>query len=252
MHAINSPAVTRRSFLAAAGIATLPQVLLTGCGPSRPPRLIVLLDDLSGSRRKMDRTNQQTTINNIVTSLKAAEEPAAADKLVVAAIGDAPLSEFAVINSSMITYVGRPDRSQQIAAQREKLSTMIGSIEPLAASRETRIFDALAGSAEVLAADPSRRPAVCIVSDMLEDSPIAKFAFAAPTEHTTRGILNRLKIQGLVPDLKGAEVYVTGGGGKDGAAYEAIKHFWQAYFVNAKGNLVSYTRAPLEFGPEAE
>lgn len=251
MHAIDTPVFTRRAFLAGTSTAALSSLLLTGCS-SRQSRLIVLLDDISGSRRQRDRADQLVTINNLVSSLQPAEETAAADKLVLAAIGDASLSEFSATTSATITYIGRPDRNRQITAARQKLVETINSTEPLATSQETRIFDAIAGAAEILAADLSRRPELCILSDMIEDSPIARFARAVPTDRGTHDILARLSDQHLIPDLKGAKISVTGGGGRDGAAYEAIKNFWQAYFAKAKGTLVTYTRSPLEFAAETE
>lgn len=238
-------AFQRRTFLQGAACAlALP---LVGCGVSAKPRLVAGLLDGSASISPADWNSYQTSFRNLIYSLEPSEEAEAADRLVVAPISDAPLSQLNTLVSDTITYEGTPDRPQQIERKRQELLGKIAALKPQVRSSETRIIDSLAGLAELLAADEARTPQIMICSDMLEDSPFARFERAVPTERSTREILTRLKSAGLLPDFRGAEVYATGGGGRDGIMYEAVKRFWQAYFAAAKARLVRYTRAPLEF-----
>lgn len=240
---------SRRALLAAGG-ATVLAGALGACTAPAVPLLAIALIDQTASVRAPDWESYRNSFANLVNSLRPGEDTEDADKLVVAAITAAPLSQFTTTFEGEIVDDGTQGGRAKAETRRQEMIKVFDSPRQGAAPQQTRLLESLAGVEEILKAD-TRRKALCLVcSDMIEDSSFGRFDRNPPDGIAAARLLERLRDEGLLPNFRGARVLVSGAGGSDGAAYETLKRFWSGYFAAANATLVSYARAPADFSAD--
>jgi hypothetical protein len=61
----------------------------------------------------------------------------------------------------------------------------------------------------------------------------------SPSKLDSEKILKEVEAQGLIPSLKGVEIYCLGvhGEGKSYAYWQSLSQFWEGYFAKSQGKL---------------
>lgn len=239
--------IGRRGFMAGLA-ATASASALTGCFDGSPPRLTIVLVDITDSVTELDRGAYRVSFDNLVESIKARQAESQRDRLIVATIGDRPFTRFDRAIDATIAATGLVEDQVQIPAQRDKIKAQFARITPQPQSTATRIFDAVVGAADIIANNPGYTPELLLLSDMVEQFQIVDLSNCTLDDTGIDALLDRLGDEGLLPDLQQAAVHVSGGAGKDAAAYAAIRTVWQAYFIRTNARLSRYSRSPLSFG----
>ena len=86
-----------------------------------------------------------------------------------------------------------------------------------------------------------------ILSDGIEEGPVVNLARLPGGPEAIANALERARAEGLLPDLRGVDIYIIGAGG-DGTpmGVEGIRTFWQAYAAATGAKLVQIGRLPYE------
>jgi hypothetical protein len=113
--------------------------------------------------------------------------------------------------------------------------------ETLSESRcATSIIDGLYLFAELVKEKPAERHVLVLLSDMIQTAQGIK-----PETLARDGgkVLNNLKADSLIPDMRGVEVYVMGAStnGMNLKTWTKLKHFWLKYFAYAGANMKAYS-----------
>lgn len=217
---------------------------LEGLIKGQPGALSVVLVDTTGSIASDDWQLYERVMNTLLVSAKPG------DRIVLAAVADRPASKFIAHadhrfpsggNTMQDEVRGRRTR-QALQADFESLRT-----PKSAAARATCIVDAVAAAAEVLAqgraADQPLR--LLLLSDMIEESPLANFEREKVTPAVTERVLGQLRQRNLLPALAGVKVHVVGASGRSAEHMAQVKAFWLAFFAATGAQVGSYGRAPL-------
>jgi len=107
---------------------------------------------------------------------------------------------------------------------------------------ETPILEVTQESARLFQQFPAAKRVIVYLSDMLENSKsTANFELTRPVFGKTRAeyVLQKVKKEGRIADLKEVRVYVAGARDADPQRKDAVKFFWTAYFMEAGAVLSS-------------
>lgn len=227
-------------------------LLATGCTPSsqataRRATAIVIFVDFSQSIRSEDRALFQEDIENrIIPSVSAG------DRILIAPITDKTLTEFRPLVEA--TFPQKPefsgwldnvlnynrqlkDLDTQVARLKEETRAQVAAMFGRRfSSPQTDIFSSLLLAQKLFHNEP-RRKVLVLMSDMIEDNPPYRFEHISWSPATNQKILSELDARGLLPDLSGVCVYVSGVSARSAEMAERIGHFWRAYFQRTKADM---------------
>jgi hypothetical protein len=237
----------RVGVLAAPGL-----LLLAGCTPSSHATVtngteVVVFVDFSGSIRSDQRALFEKDLQGqIIPSLGAG------DRILIAPINDKTLAEFRPLVEA--TLPRKPEfngwfdnvlkfnrRAKDVDDQVGRLKDAVrGEIKDAFARHEssalTDIFSSLLIARKVFH-EESRHKVLVLMSDMIEDYPPYHFEQIAWSPAATRQLLADLDAKGLIPQLPGVCVYVSGVSARSADVVESIGRFWQAYFRRARADM---------------
>jgi len=246
----------RRTVLAGIGASAL-GICLGGCGGQfalfPKPRLYIALVDTSDSVSGEDWASYQQSLANLADVMDASQVESERDRLVVGAIDHQPYTKAAPLFDVSIASTGLVDDDTQVPAQREAIKARCEGIARQSKSGATRIFDAVMTAADLIASERGTGgelaydPQIVLLSDMIEESPIYNMKRNPIEEDHQESVLDQLEASGLLPDLSGAAVHVSGGAGNNAAVYARNRAFWETYFKRSNGELAAYSRLPLSF-----
>jgi hypothetical protein len=228
-------------------------LLAAGCTSSSSqatePRgtAIVVFVDFSSSVRKADLALfEQELTTQIIPSLSAG------DRILIAPITDRTLTEFRPLVD--VSLAAKPqfngwldnvlrynrevkDVESHVIQMKDKLRTQVAEVFARPhSSPHTDIFSSLILANKVFY-NESRRKVLVLMSDMVEDSPPYRFETVAWNPPTNQKLLADLDAKGLIPDLSGVCVYVSGASAKNAEVAESIGHFWVTYFQQAHADM---------------
>jgi hypothetical protein len=236
-----------RVVLLAAGIAAQPaHAQLDQLMGSRDPKVVLVYVDLTQSIKGADIDRIYTpTLRSLMESLQPG------DRLVLAEISEQTLGNFAPAADVPFPVTGRSmDDTDALDAGKKKLRDQWRKLTAQRGkAKATVIVDSMGAAAQIFARDPRKRKWLLILSDMVEESKVANFAKAVPDAAATDALLRERRGKGLMPDLKGVQVFVAGAAAPGAEQYTAIQDFWLEYF-RAAGAQVSektYGRVALTF-----
>lgn len=204
-----------------------------------PPRLVVLLVDLSGSAaQKQSREFYLRRAKEIVGTgdPEASHGLKAGERIVIGAIQDqSAVKGIFTVNEELPVYNHwKHNPLKYRALFGEKVTNIHRKLEELLrqpVSPGTEIMSALVPAQQVFASFPDYpRKILVIMSDMIEESSRYNFQKKPPEKKDIDLIIINEKKQDRLPDLKGVKVYVVGAGGKSSDDMLKIKDFWLAYF----------------------
>ena len=226
--------------------------LTTGCSPSsqaaaRRGTAIVIFVDFSQSIQSEARALFRQDIENRITpSLSAG------DRILIAPIHDKTLTEFRPLVEA--TFPAKPtfngwfdnvlnynrqvkEIDAQVGRLREDITAQVADVFGRRhASPWTDIFSSLVIAQKVFHDEP-RRKVLVLMSDMIEDYPPYRFEEASWSPATNEKILSELGAKGLIPDLSGVCVYVSGASARSADTAAQIGDFWRAYFQRTKADM---------------
>lgn len=135
------------------------------------------------------------------------------------------------------------ERKRRIAKFRTDAADAVTTLLKQPCSSTTPILDALNGAAPFLAAASQRRKRLMILSDMIEDSGLAKFDAVAPRNASS--LIARRRRDRALPDFAGTEVVVVGASAPNSAMLREIERFWREFFLATHGRLTNYAAVLL-------
>ena len=217
---------------------------LEGLIKGRPGKLSVALVDTTGSIAAEDWQLYERAMQALLAGAKPG------DRIVLGEVADRPASRFIAHADHRFANAG--NTMQDEVRGRRTRQALKADFETLrkpkgAPARATCILDAVAAAAEVLAQGRQAGQALqlLVLSDMIEESPLANFEREKVTPGVTERVLGQLRQRRLLPSLSGVQVHVVGASGRSAEHMMQVKGFWLAYFAAAGAQVGSYGRAPL-------
>ncbi|HYF79942.1 MAG TPA: hypothetical protein VD973_22755 [Symbiobacteriaceae bacterium] len=223
-------------------IALAALLLMTGCAasPAAEPagRPVIVLVDLSGSTAAVASTYRQQA-QTIINSLKGGEHllvlPISSSSLTATAAVDLRFPAYRRFTTNEFTH-GRAMKKARDEAL-AKVDAMLTAPRTESA-RRTAIIDGLLQAQDLLGGQPGT---ICIISDMVEDSDLARFE--ALTDEAIPTLLET--IGSRKPAFPaGTKVHVAGlsaaGNYLEPARVLTIRRFWEAFFAEAGAELIGY------------
>ena len=208
---------------------------------------IIVFVDFSDSTRKQDRMlYEQAITDQIIPSLSEG------DRFLIAPITDKTLTEFHPLVEA--TFPPKPsfngwldnvlkynrqvkEVDAQVTQLRERIRIEVAEVFGRRySSPYTDIFSSLL-LAQKLFHNEARRKVLVFFSDMIEDYPPYRFEKVVWNPETSKTILAELDAKGLIPNLSGVCVYVSGVSAGSAELVEHIGRFWQAYFERAEADM---------------
>jgi len=222
---------------------------------------IVIFIDFSQSIGRSDRALfKQDFTNHIVPTLSAG------DRILIAPINDKTLTAFHPLLDE--TFPPKPEfdgwfdntlkherrvkeADAQVVKLKESIEEQVASIfDARHTSQQTDILSSLL-VAEKLFHNQPRHKVLVLMSDMIADYPPYRFDRMAWSASTNQKILSELDEKGLIPDLSGVCVYVSGVSARSAELAARIGHFWEEYFqrTNADMDPSRYAHVLLHWPP---
>jgi hypothetical protein len=226
-------------------------ILLVGCTAPQEPEVVgtdvIIFIDFSESVRKSNKNLFKRDITDrIIPSLSAG------DRILIAPINDKTLTGYHPLVEA--TFPRNPPFSgwlhntikherevKQVEKKVDDLRKQItGQITELFeqrySSQRTDIFSSLL-IAQKLFHNEQRRKVLVLMSDMIVDYPPYRFDRITWASDTNEEIISDLTEHGLIPNLSGVCVYVTGVTAKSARLAKDISKFWQAYFEQSDADM---------------
>ncbi len=243
------------------GLAGL--LLATACTVSTEPRGtdVLIFVDFSGSISDASKASFEQDIQTaIIPTLGAG------DRILVAPIHDRTLTDFRTLvdtsfpaepefNGWSDNALNHQRKADQINAQVEEIKKGVGEqvskiFETGFASKRTDIFSSLILAQKVFHNRQTRKVLI-LMSDMIVDYPPYQFDKIAWDPGTQDEMLSDLDEKGLIPDLSGVCVYVSGATAATAEQAARIGRFWQAYFERSGADMNSsrYAHVLLHWPP---
>lgn len=209
-------------------------------------RVVNVWVDVSRSIPADDWDLYRRNYHNIVSTLGPG------DRIVVGKISTATLTTFRPVIDREIPNKGST-QAKKVLAERTigELGKTFDLIKPDQNANETRILDGFNVAQQIFDADKHRKIRwLVFLSDMLEDSDVARFQRQKLTSAVINKIIEQRKGLGLLPDLRGVQVFVAGARAQTSSKFSEVQTFWQEYLqatgaVMERGN---YVRDGLQFG----
>jgi len=208
---------------------------------------VVVFVDFSDSTRKQDRAlYEQAITNQILPSLSAG------DRILIAPINDKTLTEFHPLVETTLPakpmFNGWLDNSLKYHRQVKEVDTHVTQLKETVQAQVADVFARRYSSpytdifsslliAQKLFHNEARQKIIVLMSDMIEDYPPYRFDKIAWSPATNQKLLSELEAKGLIPDLSGICVYVSGVSAGSADLAQNIGFFWQAYFQRTKADM---------------
>lgn len=228
---------------------------------THPGMDLIIFVDFSGSIRKEDKKSfEQDLTKRVIPSLSAG------DRILIAPITEKTLTDFRPLievdfppkpsfNGFMqnaMTYNRQvKEVDTEVARLKEELVVQVaGMFKQYFASPRTDIFNAIV-LAQKLFSDEGKARVLVLMSDMVEDSQPYNFYRLQWGPDTVEKLLGELDANGLVPDLSGVCLYVSGASADTAEMAHRVGNFWATYFQRAKANMDSrrYAHVLLHWPP---
>jgi hypothetical protein len=217
----------------------------------KPPRVIAVFVDMSGSTNKARRTVYRNAFEKIFDNLQNG------DRIVVGTITGRSYIDFRPAVDAEIPkqsiWVNRITYEQNLAKTKRNIRA---EVETLLSARHgtprTEIINSLNIADKIFHNEKKRQKILILLSDMIQDSREYKFDRVKVTNAYTTKIIKNQKKENRIPNLKTVKVYVAGANAADSKKFRSIEKFWNRYFVAAGADfsLHRYGHSLLEFEKE--
>ena len=201
-------------------------------------KVVVVFVDRSASTVG-DREVYERAFEKIIPTLKAG------DRIVVSVITQATATDFKAaidataperlairtLSDNELQYRKKETRfkAEMETFQQEVTESVARVLSGPSSSPYTAIFESMRIAQQIFAGD-SRRAVLVLMSDMQEDSPLARLEKTQLTRAFAESVIKRHEEAALLPSLKGVRVYVVGAHGRTAKQTVEIEEFWKRYF----------------------
>ncbi|MEC4668520.1 MAG: hypothetical protein VST65_03180 [Nitrospirota bacterium] len=233
--------MTMGGFLPAAGCT------LSSETTGQPGTDIVVFVDFSQSIDRADRALfEQDFTDRIIPSLSPG------DRILIAPINDKTLTDFHPLLEetlpptpefngwldNVLKYNRQVrDTDAQVVKLRESIQQKVAGIFAARyTSQQTDILSSLL-IAEKLFHNEPRHKVLILMSDMIVDYPPYRFERIDWGPSTNQEILSEIEEKGLIPNLSGVCLFVSGASARSAQLAENIGQFWQEYFRRTKADM---------------
>ena len=195
----------------------------------QPPRLIVILVDMSASADQARRTVCKEAFEKIYQNLRQG------DRVVVGTITSQSYIEFKPTVDEEIpkktVWDNRLQFERALANAKDKIRREVNKLlSQKQGTLLTEILDSLNIADIIFHDEKERQKILVILSDMIEDSKEGKFDKDKITDEYINHVIRSRQKNKLVPNLAGVKVYVAGASAADSEKFRAIQAFWAHYF----------------------
>jgi len=214
---------------------------------THPGMDLIIFVDFSGSIRKEDKKSfEQDLTKRIIPSLSAG------DRILVAPITEKTLTDFrplievdfppkpafnGFMQNTMIYNRQVKEVDAEVVKLKEELRGQVADMfKQYFASPRTDIFNAIV-LAKKLFSGEGKAKVLVLMSDMVEDSQPYNFYRLQWGPDTIEKLLGELDAHGLIPDLSGVCLYVSGASADTAEMAHRVGNFWATYFQRAKANM---------------
>jgi hypothetical protein len=194
----------------------------------RPPRVIIVFVDMSGSANLARATVYRGCFEKIYEDLHQG------DRIVIGMITGRSFIDFKpVVDVELPTkslWVNRIQFERSVTETKEKIRR---GVERLLSQKNgtprTEILNSL-NIAETIFHNEKREKILVLFSDMIQDSREYDFSSTKITNDYINNVIKYRRKKNLIPNLSGVKVYVAGASGSDSHKYRSIEKFWARYF----------------------
>lgn len=218
-------------------------VCLTGCSTGTAPKTgktVVVLVDRSASTGA-DRNLYARALDRVLGGLQPGDRIIGA-WITESSAGDfrdyldeelpAPFPSMQIWDVASKYKEGKKKWEEDIEQSRNRIREgMEHLMQQPSASAKTKIFESLRVVGQILASELRAKKILLLLSDMVEDSETANFEGGRLDKAFVGKEIGRQRQMGILPDLRGVEVFVAGVRGEPVDRAAAIEQFWRAYFA---------------------
>lgn len=241
---------TRREFMTSVvGVTALP---LAGCSmidkllTNQPDETRLYLMDVSESIK--NPAHHITSFNKTLDCVKP-EELKRGTRLMVTFITDNPISDAKYDLNEFLpafSYWTGNERFDKVKFEKKKgevkakFRALFDAIPP---AKNTPIIDSLDIAEKVFGRYKGTKKTIIIFSDMKEDSRYADFDLPArqmPEVPPAKTLVERIRKERELPDIKGAEVIVIGANATTTDLHRKIEKFWREFFSELGAKVTAY------------
>ena len=234
--------MTMGGFLPAAGCT------LSSETTGQPGTDIVVFVDFSQSIDRADRALfEQDFTDRIIPSLSPG------DRILIAPINDKTLTDFHPLLEetlpptpefngwldNVLKYNRQVrDTDAQVVKLRESIQQKVAGIFAAGyTSQQTDILSSLLIAEKLFHNNEPRHKVLILMSDMIVDYPPYRFERIDWGPSTNQEILSEIEEKGLIPNLSGVCLFVSGASARSAQLAENIGQFWQEYFRRTKADM---------------
>ncbi len=234
--------MTMGGFLPAAGCT------LSSETTGQPGTDIVVFVDFSQSIDRADRALfEQDFRDRIIPSLSPG------DRILIAPINDKTLTDFHPLLEetlpptpefngwldNVLKYNRQVrDTDAQVVKLRESIQQKVAGIFAARyTSQQTDILSSLLIAEKLFHNNEPRHKVLILMSDMIVDYPPYRFERIDWGPSTNQEILSEIEEKGLIPNLSGVCLFVSGASARSAQLAENIGQFWQEYFRRTKADM---------------
>ena len=201
----------------------------------QPPRLIIILVDMSGSADQARRTVCREAFEKIYQNLRHG------DRVVVGTITSHSYIDFKPAVDEEIpkktVWDNRLQFERNLTKSKENIRREVNKLlSSRGGSPLTEILDCLNIADTIFHDEKERQKILVILSDMIEDSKEYKFDKDKITEEYINRVIRYRREKDLMPSLSGVKVYVAGASAADSNTFRAVQTFWGRYFAESRAD----------------
>jgi len=207
--------------------------------PSKSPRVIIILVDMSGSTNHARRTVYREAFEKVYQNLEQG------DRVVVGTITSRSYIDFKPTVDAEIPkktiWDNRLQFERNLTNTKKKIQR---EVDKLLSRKEgsslTEILNSLNIADTIFHEEKERQKILVILSDMIQDSKEYKFDKDKISNEYVNAVIGQRQENSLIPNLTGVKVYVAGASAADSVRFRSIQTFWTRYFTQSGADFSPY------------
>lgn len=195
----------------------------------KPPRVIVIFVDMSGSTNRARRTVYNKAFEMIYQDLRQGDRVMVGTITSRSYIDFKPAVDVEIPKKSV--WVNRIQFERNLAGTKEKIRMEVNRLlSKKQGTQRTEILNSLNIADTIFHDEKKREKILVILSDMVQDSKEYNFERSRITNSYINKVVRYRAKNNLIPNLTGTTVYVAGASAADSNKYRSIENFWTQYF----------------------
>lgn len=196
---------------------------------NKPPRVIVIFVDMSGSTNRARRTVYNKAFEMIYQNLRQGDRVLVGTITSRSYIDFKPAVDVEIPKKSV--WVNRIQFERKFSGTKEKIRREVNRLlSKKQGTQRTEILNSLNIADTIFHSEKKREKILVILSDMIQDSKEYNFERTKVTNSFINQVVSYRQKNNLIPDLTGTKVYVAGASAANSGKYRSIEKFWTQYF----------------------